>query len=118
MVKRGDLFYADLTPVKGSEQGGIRPVLVVQNNIGNHFAPTVIVVAISSKRPKKELPTHVEIKEPNEVIKEKSIILLEQIRTIDKSRLLKRIGTLNKENMDAVNSALAISVGIKIRSDT
>ncbi len=112
MVKRGDIFFADLSPVIGSEQGGIRPVLVVQNNLGNHFSPTVIVAAITAKMAKPKLPTHIGILAKETGIDKDSVILLEQIRTIDKSRLKERVCHLSKELMDEVDNALKISVGV------
>lgn len=107
--QRGDIFYADLSPVVGSEQGGVRPVLVIQNDTGNKYSPTVIVAAISSKY-EKELPTHVEIE--NENLEKKSIALLEQIRTIDKTRLKEYVCTLSNEEMKDVNKKIAISFAI------
>lgn len=109
LIKRGDIFYADLDPVVGSEQGGIRPVLVVQNNVGNRHSPTVIVVPISSVR-KKNLPVHILIK-CSELPKD-STILAEQIRTIDRSRLRKYVGSLNRELMKEINGILKISIGV------
>jgi mRNA interferase MazF len=109
MVKRGELYYADLSPVVGSEQGGVRPVLIVQNNIGNKHAPTVIAAAITSQLGKAKLPTHIEIAEAN--LPKDSVILLEQIRTIDKTRLQERIGEANDNTMKRVNNALLISLG-------
>lgn len=107
--ERGDIFYADLSPVLGSEQGGVRPVLVIQNNIGNKYSPTVIVAAVSSRVDKK-LPTHVDI--DNEDLEMKSIALLEQIRTIDKKRLKEYVCTLSSEEMKEVDKKIAISFGI------
>ncbi|MBS7037357.1 MAG: type II toxin-antitoxin system PemK/MazF family toxin [Ligilactobacillus ruminis] len=114
-VRRGDIFYADLSPVVGSEQGGLRPVVVIQNNIGNRFSPTVIVAAITSKISKPKMPTHVAVKasEPGKRGLEKdSVILLEQLRTIDKQRLRDKICCLSKKNLDDVDHALQISVGL------
>ena len=111
VVKRGDIFYADLSPVVGSEQGGIRPVLIVQNDIGNKFSPTVICAAITSQINKAKLPTHIEISANDFGLQKDSVILLEQIRTIDKKRLRERIGRLDDELMDKVNEALLISFG-------
>ena len=111
-IKRGDMFYANLSPVKGSEQGGVRPVLIIQNNIGNKYSPTVIVAAITSKINKGKLPTHVELDTTHYKIPKNSVILLEQIRTIDKTRLEEKIGTLDERTMERVNRALAISLGI------
>lgn len=111
MIKRGDLYYADLNPVIGSEQGGIRPVLVVQNNTGNRFSHTTIVVAITGNTEKTSLPTHVRL-ESVPGLERNSLLLLEQIRTIDRKRLKEYIGTLGKTNMDEVDAALSISVGL------
>lgn len=112
IVKRGDIFYADLSPVVGSEQGGTRPVLVVQNDIGNKFSPTVIVSAITSKINKAKLPTHIEISAEDYGLSKDSVILLEQIRTIDKKRLREKIGRLDDELMIDVNKAISISCGL------
>ncbi len=112
VVKRGDIFYADLSPVVGSEQGGVRPVLVVQNDIGNKFSPTVIVAAITSQINKAKLPTHIEIMADDYGLSKDSVILLEQIRTIDKRRLRERLGRLDEELMAKVNEALTVSVGL------
>lgn len=111
-IKRGDMFYANLSPVVGSEQGGVRPVLIIQNNIGNKYSPTVIIAAITSKIDKGKLPTHVELDTTNYKIPKDSVILLEQIRTIDKKRLEEKIGNLDDDTMDKVNIALSISLGI------
>lgn len=112
LVKRGDIFYADLSPVIGSEQGGIRPVLVVQNDIGNKFSPTVICAAITSKINKAKLPTHVEIDATEYELVRNSVILLEQIRTIDKKRLKEKICHLDSELMKQVDKALKLSLSI------
>lgn len=112
VVKRGDIFYADLSPVIGSEQGGTRPVLVVQNDVGNKFSPTVIVAAITSQINKAKLPTHIEIKSSDVGLLKDSVILLEQVRTIDKKRLREKIGTLGDEMLARVDEALGISFGI------
>jgi mRNA interferase MazF len=106
------LFYADLSPVVGSEQGGVRPVLVVQNDIGNKYSPTVIVAAITSQINKAKLPTHVEISASDYGLPKDSVILLEQIRTIDKKRLREKIGYLSAETMKKVDEALQISFGL------
>ena len=111
-VKRGDIFYADLSPVVGSEQGGIRPVLVVQNDVGNRYSPTVIVSAITSQINKAKLPTHIEIAASDYGLQKDSVILLEQVRTIDKKRLKEKIGQLDDELMVMVNDALKVSFGI------
>lgn len=113
MIKRGELYYADLSPVVGSEQGGVRPVLVVQNDIGNKYSPTIIAAAITSKLTKAKLPTHIEIDAVSYGLVKDSVVLLEQIRTLDKRRLKEKIGTLNKSTMDKVDIALAISLGVK-----
>lgn len=114
MVRRGDVFYADLSPVIGSEQGGVRPVLVVQNDIGNKYSPTIIIVAITSQINKAKLPTHVEITAPEYGLPKDSVVLLEQIRTIDKKRLREKIGRFNDEMMRSVDSSLKISVGLTV----
>ena len=111
-VKRGDVYYADLNPVVGSEQGGIRPVLVIQNDIGNKYSPTVIIAAITSKINKAKLPTHVEIDSDNCNLDRDSVILLEQIRTIDKKRLKRRVTRLSDKTVKRVDKALEISVGL------
>jgi mRNA interferase MazF len=111
-IRRGDIFYADLSPVLGCEQGGVRPVLVIQNDIGNKYSPTLIVAAITSK-PKRELPTHVEVLSI-EALQKNSVVLLEQIRTIDRIRLLDYIGSLSRIRMSLVDRALAVSVGLII----
>lgn len=111
MVKRGDIFYADLSPVVGSEQGGMRPVLIVQNNVGNKYSPTVIVAAITTKIEKGKMPTHVEVS-AKQGLEKNSVILLEQIRTIDKQRLRDQVTRLDHETMEKVDQALAISVGL------
>jgi len=113
VIKRGDVFYADLSPVVGSEQGGIRPVLVIQNDIGNRYSPTTIVSAITSQIAKARLPTHVELPARVSGLDRDSVILLEQIRTIDKRRLRQRVTHLGDDIMEKVNEALAISVGLK-----
>ncbi|EOL42626.1 MazF family toxin-antitoxin system, toxin component [Enterococcus phoeniculicola] len=113
MVKRGDIYFADLSPVVGSEQGGIRPVVIIQNNLGNHFSPTVIVAAITAKMAKPKLPTHIGIKASEGGIDRDSVILLEQIRTIDKSRLKEKVCHLDAKIMTNVDRALRISVGIE-----
>ncbi|ART74804.1 type II toxin-antitoxin system endoribonuclease NdoA [Sutcliffiella horikoshii] len=112
IVKRGDVYFADLSPVVGSEQGGVRPVLVIQNDIGNRFSPTVIVAAITAQIQKAKLPTHVEIDAKRYGFERDSVILLEQIRTIDKQRLTDKITHLDEEMMDKVDEALQISLGL------
>ena len=110
-IRRGDLFYADLNPVVGSEQGGIRPVLVIQNDVGNHFSPTVVAAAITSRKAKNSLPTHI-LLENVPGLAPTSLVLLEQLRTIDRKRLRGYIGRISKEKMLEVDAALAISIGI------
>ena len=112
IVKRGDVFFADLSPVVGSEQGGTRPVLIIQNDIGNRFSPTVIIAAITAQIQKAKLPTHVEINAKKYGFERDSVILLEQLRTIDKSRLTDRITQLYEELMEKVDISLAISLGL------
>jgi mRNA interferase MazF len=112
MIKRGEIYYAQLNPVVGSEQGGIRPVLVVQNDIGNQYSPTTIILAITSQINKAKLPTHVELKGEEFGLERDSVILAEQIRTIDKTRLKQRISALNEEVMQRVNTALSVSIGL------
>ena len=112
MVKKGDIFYADLSPVVGSEQGGIRPVLIIQNDIGNKYSPTVIAAAITSQTNKTKLPTHIEINSEGLGLSKNSVILAEQIRTIDKSRLKEKIGHIDDKVMGKVNSALGVSFGL------
>ncbi|MBB5149838.1 MULTISPECIES: type II toxin-antitoxin system PemK/MazF family toxin [Ureibacillus] len=112
IVKRGDVFFADLSPVVGSEQGGTRPVLIIQNDIGNRFSPTVIIAAITAQIQKAKLPTHVEIDAKKYGFERDSVVLLEQLRTIDKSRLTDRITHLDDELMEKVDIALEISLGL------
>ncbi|HJH11395.1 MAG TPA: type II toxin-antitoxin system PemK/MazF family toxin [Metalysinibacillus jejuensis] len=111
-IKRGDVYFADLSPVVGSEQGGTRPVLIIQNDIGNRFSPTVIVAAVTAKIAKAKFPTHVEINAKEYGFERDSVILLEQIRTIDKSRLTDKITRLDKPLMRKVDAALMISLGL------
>ena len=111
MIKRGELYYADLSPVVGSEQGGVRPVLVVQNDVGNKYSPTVIAAAVTSKLNKARLPTHIELCAEDYGLTKDSVILLEQIRTLDKRRLKERIGALDPALMRRVDVALKISLG-------
>ena len=114
IIKRGDMFYADLSPVIGSEQGGVRPVLIIQNDIGNKHSPTVIAAAITSQTGKTKLPTHIEIEPEKSGLKAESVILTEQIRTIDKSRLKEKIGHINDERIiNELNSALGVSFGLE-----
>ncbi len=112
IVKRGDIYYADLSPVVGSEQGGIRPVLIVQNDVGNKYSPTVIAAAITSQINKAKMPTHIELAAKEYGLNKDSVILLEQIRTIDKKRLREKIGHLDDSLMSTVNEALLISFGL------
>lgn len=116
-LKRGDIYYADLSPVIGSEQGGVRPVLIVQNDIGNKYSPTVIAAAITSQINKAKLPTHIEISAEKYGLAKDSVILLEQIRTIDKKRLRERVGNLDENAMLLVDEALFVSFGLKCMTD-
>ena len=111
-VRRGDIFYADLSPVVGSEQGGVRPVLIVQNDVGNKYSPTVIITAITSQINKAKLPTHIELPGDEYGLSKDSVILAEQVRTIDKRRLKERIGHLDDALMSQIDLALKISFGI------
>lgn len=111
-VKRGDIYYADLSPVVGSEQGGIRPVLIVQNDTGNRHSPTVIAAAITSQTGKARLPTHIELGARSYGLSRDSVILLEQVRTLDKSRLRERMGQLDAPTMRSVDEAIAVSLGL------
>jgi len=111
-VKRGDIYYADLSPVVGSEQGGMRPVLIVQNDTGNRHSPTVIAAAITSQTGKAKLPTHIELSGRSVGLTRDSVILLEQIRTIDKSRLREKMGRLDGDTMTKVDNAIAVSFGL------
>jgi mRNA interferase MazF len=112
MIKRGEIYFAQLNPVVGSEQGGIRPVLVIQNDIGNQYSPTTIVLAITSQINKAKLPTHVELKAEQYGLERDSVILAEQIRTIDKTRLKQRLAVLDDEMMNFVDQALEVSLGL------
>lgn len=112
IIKRGDMYYADLSPVVGSEQGGIRPVLIIQNDVGNRYSPTVIAAAITSQTNKSRLPTHINISSKDFGLMKNSVILTEQVRTIDKSRLMEKIGEVDENVMEKVNSALGISFGL------
>lgn len=111
MIKRGEMYYADLSPVVGSEQGGVRPVLIVQNDIGNKYSPTIIAAAVTSKLNKARLPTHIELKSENYGLPKDSVVLLEQLRTLDKKRLKEKIGLLDDGTMEKVNSGLLVSLG-------
>jgi len=112
-VKRGDIFYADLSPVVGSEQGGTRPVLIVQNDMGNRHSPTVIAAAITSQTGKAKLPTHINLSGPDVGLSRDSVVLLEQIRTIDKKRLREHMGCLSESQMSQVDAAIAVSFGLR-----
>ncbi|MBR5155866.1 MAG: type II toxin-antitoxin system PemK/MazF family toxin [Clostridia bacterium] len=112
IVKRGDIYYADLSPVVGSEQGGVRPVLIIQNDIGNKYSPTVIATAITSQINKAKMPTHIELDANEYGLSKDSVVLAEQIRTIDKRRLKEKIGHLDDNLMNRVNEALEISFGL------
>ena len=111
-IKRGDIYYADLSPVVGSEQGGMRPVLIIQNDVGNRYSPTVIAAAITSRMGKTRLPTHIDIYAEKAGLAKDSVILLEQVRTIDKKRLGEKMGHLDESVMTAVNNAIAVSFGL------
>jgi len=112
-VKRGDIYYADLSPVVGSEQGGVRPVLIVQNDTGNRYSPTVIAAAITSQTNKAKLPTHIALSAPDHGLPRDSVVLLEQVRTLDKKRLKEKMGTLGGADMGRVDQALSVSRGIR-----
>lgn len=111
-IRRGDIYYADLSPVVGSEQGGVRPVLIIQNDMGNRHSPTVIAAAITSQMNKAKLPTHIELIDQHCGLTRDSVVLLEQIRTLDKKRLRERMGRLEGEKMEQVDHAIAVSFGI------
>ena len=111
-VRRGDIFYADLSPVVGSEQGGLRPVLIIQNDVGNRYSPTVIAAAITSRMGKTKLPTHIDVYADRVGLSKDSVILLEQIRTLDKRRLREKMGHLDDDVMEEVNNAIAVSFGL------
>ena len=111
-VKRGDIYYADLSPVVGSEQGGLRPVLIIQNDVGNRYSPTVIAAAITSRMGKNRLPTHIDIHADKVGLAKDSVVLLEQIRTLDKRRLKEKMGHLDESMMREVNTAIAVSFGL------
>ncbi|MBQ2759062.1 MAG: type II toxin-antitoxin system PemK/MazF family toxin [Clostridia bacterium] len=112
IIRRGDIYYADLSPVIGSEQGGIRPVLIVQNDVGNKYSPTVIAAAITSQKYKNPLPTHIQVNADGCGLAKDSIVLLEQVRTIDKKRLREHMGTLDSAEMNRINQALSVSFGL------
>ena len=111
-VRRGDIYYADLSPVVGSEQGGIRPVLIIQNDVGNRYSPTVIAAAITSKTDKNKLPTHIPIEAKDCGLQKDSVVLLEQVRTLDKRRLKERMGSVDRQAMQEINRALSVSFGL------
>lgn len=116
-IKRGDIYYADLSPVVGSEQGGIRPVLIVQNNVGNRYSPTVIAAAITSQVNKAKMPTHISLGARSFGLTKDSVVLMEQIRTLDKKRLREKMGTIDEENMHRIDEALAVSFGLGASDD-
>jgi mRNA interferase MazF len=113
LIRRGDIFYANLNPVLGSEQGGQRPVLIIQNDVGNTYSPTTIVAAITSRIKRAKLPTHIELSAARFQLEKDSVVLLEQLRTIDKQRLMEKITHLDEETMLKVNQAMEISLGLK-----
>lgn len=115
-IKRGEIYYADLSPVIGSEQGGVRPVLIIQNDVGNKYSPTVIAAAITSQHNKSKLPTHISVDAVNCGLSKDSIVLLEQVRTIDKQRLKEKMGCLDTDSMGLVDKALSVSFGLNINS--
>ena len=116
-IKRGDIFYADLSPVVGSEQGGLRPVLIIQNDVGNKYSPTVIAAAITSRMGKTRLPTHIDVYADRVGLAKDSVILLEQIRTLDKRRLKEKMGHLDVSIMNKVNTAIAVSFGLGMTAE-
>ena len=111
-IKRGDIYYADLSPVVGSEQGGVRPVLIIQNDVGNRFSPTVIAAAITSRLSKMKLPTHIPIEARGSGLAKDSVVLLEQVRTLDKRRLREKMGSVDVQAMKEINRALSVSFGL------
>ena len=115
-IKRGEIYYADLSPVIGSEQGGVRPVLIIQNDVGNRYSPTVIAAAITSQHNKTKLPTHISVDADNCGLAKDSIVLLEQVRTIDKQRLKEKMGCLDNDSMGLVDKALSVSFGLNVNS--
>lgn len=116
-VKRGDIYYADLSPVVGSEQGGLRPVLIIQNDVGNRYSPTVIAAAITSRLGKTKLPTHIDVHAERAGLSRDSVVLLEQLRTLDKRRLKERMGRLDDEMMREIDAAIAVSLGLVPREE-
>ena len=117
-VKRGDIYYADLSPVVGSEQGGLRPVLIIQNDVGNRHSPTVIAAAITSRMGKSRLPTHIDIYAERAGLQKDSVVLLEQVRTLDKQRLKEKMGHLDEGMMSEINNAIAVSFGLGTQAVT
>ena len=117
IVRRGEIYYADLSPVVGSEQGGMRPVLIVQNDVGNRYSPTVIAAAITSQQNKARLPTHIEIEARTYGLSKNSVVLLEQMRTLDNRRLRERMGCLDEKAMQRVDGAIAVSLGLRAERD-
>ena len=117
IVRRGEIYYADLSPVVGSEQGGMRPVLIVQNDVGNRYSPTVIAAAITSQQNKARMPTHIDIEAHTYGLSKNSVVLLEQMRTLDKRRLRERMGCLDEKAMQRVDGAIAISLGLRAERD-
>ena len=115
-VKRGDIYYADLSPVVGSEQGGLRPVLIIQNDVGNKYSPTVIAAAVTSRMGKTKLPTHIDVHAERAGLSRDSIVLLEQLRTLDKRRLREKLGHLDEQMMGEIDTAIAVSLGLVPRS--
>ena len=115
-VRRGDIYYADLSPVVGSEQGGLRPVLIIQNDVGNKYSPTVIAAAITSRMGKTKLPTHIDVHAERAGLSRDSIVLLEQLRTLDKRRLREKLGHLDEQMMGEIDTAIAVSLGLVPRS--
>ena len=111
-IKRGDIYYADLSPVIGSEQGGVRPVLIVQNDVGNKYSPTVIAAAITSQQSKANIPTHIQIGSESSGLAKNSVVLLEQVRTIDKKRLKEKMGSVDQNAMSRIDQAISISFGL------
>lgn len=116
-VRRGEIYYADLSPVVGSEQGGLRPVLIVQNDIGNRYSPTVIAAAITSRLGKTKLPTHIDVRAERAGLARDSVVLLEQLRTLDKRRLKERMGRLDEDMMREIDAAIAVSLGLGAREE-
>ena len=116
LVKRGDIYYADLSPVVGSEQGGLRPVLIIQNDVGNRYSPTVIAAAITSRLGKAKLPTHIDVHADRAGLARDSVVLLEQLRTLDKRRLREKMGHMDEDIMREIDNAIAVSLGLSPRT--